>query len=158
MGIMLFPLTDPISATTLSVLNLKKLFREVQFYPLIWWMVCSTWIPLHISKYSIKPSWFCLLSSVSIGLFCSTPAVAIARALPRKIAMQMLLTAEPITAQGNHLSRCIYQKWHAIMPRAWWHMNQSLFYLSISGADPAWNVTVALGVAPEIVLDHALKI
>jgi len=36
---------------------------------------------------------------VSIGLFCSTPAVAIARALPRKIAMQMLLTAEPITAQ-----------------------------------------------------------
>lgn len=36
---------------------------------------------------------------VSIGLFCSTPAVAIARSLPRKIAMQMLLTAEPISAQ-----------------------------------------------------------
>lgn len=38
---------------------------------------------------------------VSIGLFCSTPAVAIARSLPRKIAMQMLLTAEPISAQGT---------------------------------------------------------
>ncbi|XP_065063688.1 enoyl-CoA hydratase domain-containing protein 3, mitochondrial-like [Rhopilema esculentum] len=41
---------------------------------------------------------------VSIGLFCSTPAVAIARALPRKVAMQMLLTAKPITAHDalNH--------------------------------------------------------
>ena len=46
-----------------------------------------------------------LLFSVSIGLFCSTPAVAIARALPRKIAMQMLLTAEPITAQGNDVAK-----------------------------------------------------
>eukprot|EP00794_Sanderia_malayensis_P011875 gene11875-13107_t len=36
---------------------------------------------------------------VSVGLFCSTPAVAIARSLPRKVAMQMLLTAEPISAQ-----------------------------------------------------------
>lgn len=47
---------------------------------------------------------FCLTCTrVSIGLFCSTPAVAIARALPRKIAMQMLLTAEPITAQGTNV-------------------------------------------------------
>ena len=44
-----------------------------------------------------------LTFSVSIGLFCSTPAVAIGRALPRKTAMQMLLTAEPISAQGEYV-------------------------------------------------------
>ena len=47
---------------------------------------------------------------MSIGLFCSTPAVAIARALPRKIAMQMLLTAEPITAQGRGGIHCKFEK------------------------------------------------
>ncbi|XP_074656331.1 enoyl-CoA hydratase domain-containing protein 3, mitochondrial-like isoform X2 [Tubulanus polymorphus] len=36
---------------------------------------------------------------VNIGLFCSTPGVAIARAVPRKVAMEMLLTGTPITAQ-----------------------------------------------------------
>ena len=35
---------------------------------------------------------------VDIGLFCSTPAVALSRAVPRKAAMGMLLTAEPIDA------------------------------------------------------------
>lgn len=35
---------------------------------------------------------------VKIGLFCSTPAVALARVLPMKKAMEMLLTGEPITA------------------------------------------------------------
>jgi len=36
---------------------------------------------------------------VEIGLFCSTPAVALSRAVPRKAAMEMLLTAEPIGAE-----------------------------------------------------------
>lgn len=36
---------------------------------------------------------------VSIGLFCSTPMVAISRAVPRKQAMRMLLTAEMISAE-----------------------------------------------------------
>lgn len=36
---------------------------------------------------------------ISVGLFCSTPAVALGRAVPKKIAMQMLLTAEPISAE-----------------------------------------------------------
>src|SRR5579872_1293979 len=36
---------------------------------------------------------------VKIGLFCSTPMVALSRAVPRKLAMQMLLTGEPIDAQ-----------------------------------------------------------
>ncbi|WP_408901568.1 enoyl-CoA hydratase [Pararoseomonas indoligenes] len=36
---------------------------------------------------------------VEIGLFCSTPAVPLSRAVPRKAAMEMLLTAEPIGAE-----------------------------------------------------------
>jgi enoyl-CoA hydratase/carnithine racemase len=36
---------------------------------------------------------------VDIGLFCSTPMVALTRAIPRKAAMEMLLTAEPIDAE-----------------------------------------------------------
>jgi len=36
---------------------------------------------------------------VNIGLFCSTPMVALSRNIGRKRAMQMLLTGEPITAK-----------------------------------------------------------
>src|ERR1700691_412124 len=36
---------------------------------------------------------------VNIGLFCSTPMVALSRAVPRKKAMEMLLTGEMIDAQ-----------------------------------------------------------
>jgi len=36
---------------------------------------------------------------VNIGLFCSTPMVALSRNVPRKQAMQMLLTGEMITAE-----------------------------------------------------------
>ncbi len=35
---------------------------------------------------------------VNIGLFCSTPMVALSRNVPRKNAMEMLLTGEPIAA------------------------------------------------------------
>ncbi len=35
---------------------------------------------------------------VDIGLFCSTPAVALTRAVPAKVAMRMLLTGEPVDA------------------------------------------------------------
>ncbi|XP_068442878.1 enoyl-CoA hydratase domain-containing protein 3, mitochondrial [Clinocottus analis] len=35
---------------------------------------------------------------VNVGLFCSTPAVAIGRAVPRKVAMEMLLTGSPLSA------------------------------------------------------------
>ena len=40
---------------------------------------------------------------VNIGLFCTTPGVALARAVPRKVAMQMLLTGYPISADGKTL-------------------------------------------------------
>jgi len=36
---------------------------------------------------------------VNIGLFCSTPMVALSRNVPRKRAMEMLLTGEPISAE-----------------------------------------------------------
>lgn len=39
-------------------------------------------------------------SGVNFGLFCSTPGVPLARNLPRKRALEMLLTGEPITAQA----------------------------------------------------------
>ena len=39
---------------------------------------------------------------VDIGLFCSTPMVALSRNVPRKVAMEMLLTGEPITAAVAH--------------------------------------------------------
>ena len=36
---------------------------------------------------------------VDIGVFCTTPGVALGRAVPTKLAMEMLLTGEPISAQ-----------------------------------------------------------
>lgn len=36
---------------------------------------------------------------VDIGLFCSTPMVALTRNVPRKQAMEILLTGEPVTAE-----------------------------------------------------------
>jgi enoyl-CoA hydratase/carnithine racemase len=39
---------------------------------------------------------------VNIGLFCSTPMVALSRAVGRKAAMEMLLTGELIEAEGAH--------------------------------------------------------
>jgi enoyl-CoA hydratase/carnithine racemase len=39
---------------------------------------------------------------VSIGLFCSTPAVALSRAVPAKAAMEMLLTGDLIPAEEAH--------------------------------------------------------
>ncbi|XP_030072927.1 enoyl-CoA hydratase domain-containing protein 3, mitochondrial [Microcaecilia unicolor] len=35
---------------------------------------------------------------VNVGLFCSTPAVALGRSVPKKVALEMLFTGEPISA------------------------------------------------------------
>jgi enoyl-CoA hydratase/carnithine racemase len=37
---------------------------------------------------------------VNIGLFCSTPMVALSRAVPRKVAMEMLLTGDLMDAEA----------------------------------------------------------
>lgn len=47
--------------------------------------------------YSTKDSLFST-PGVNIGLFCSTPMVALSRKVNRKISMRMLLTGEPINA------------------------------------------------------------
>ncbi|KAK2164027.1 hypothetical protein LSH36_70g05008 [Paralvinella palmiformis] len=36
---------------------------------------------------------------VSVGIFCTTPGVALARAVPRKVALEMLFSGHPISAQ-----------------------------------------------------------
>src|SRR3981189_3305943 len=42
---------------------------------------------------------------VDIGLFCSTPMVALSRNVPRKQAMEMLLTGEPVSAATARAER-----------------------------------------------------
>jgi enoyl-CoA hydratase/carnithine racemase len=44
-----------------------------------------------------ETAWFAT-PGVNIGLFCSTPMVALSRAVGRKAAMEMLLTGDPISA------------------------------------------------------------
>ena len=44
---------------------------------------------------------------VNIGLFCTTPSVAVSRAVHRKKAMEMLLTGEPMTAVAAEASGLI---------------------------------------------------
>jgi enoyl-CoA hydratase/carnithine racemase len=39
------------------------------------------------------------VSGINVGLFCSTPAVALSRCVPPKAAMEMLMTGEFISAQ-----------------------------------------------------------
>jgi len=46
---------------------------------------------------------------VDIGLFCSTPAVALSRNIPRKAAMEMLLLGERVSAQ-RALSICLVNR------------------------------------------------
>ncbi|KAJ1350102.1 hypothetical protein KIN20_005819 [Parelaphostrongylus tenuis] len=41
-----------------------------------------------------------LVPGQKVGLFCSTPGIPLARAVPHKIALDMLLTAEPIDAHA----------------------------------------------------------
>lgn len=41
-------------------------------------------------------------SGINLGLFCSTPAVPVTRNLPRKIAMEMLMTGEFMDARTAH--------------------------------------------------------
>lgn len=56
--------------------------------------MCDLAVASSTSKFAV--------SGVTLGLFCSTPAVAISRNLPRKRAMQLLLTGDFIDAQTAH--------------------------------------------------------
>jgi enoyl-CoA hydratase/carnithine racemase len=52
---------------------------------------CDLAVASHAAKFATP--------GVNIGLFCSTPMVALSRNVPRKQAMEMLMTGEPITAE-----------------------------------------------------------
>lgn len=41
-----------------------------------------------------------MIFRASVGLFCSTPGIAVVRSVPRKVSALMLLTGDPISAQG----------------------------------------------------------
>ncbi|CAP26220.1 Protein CBR-ECH-2 [Caenorhabditis briggsae] len=41
-----------------------------------------------------------LVPGQKLGLFCSTPGIALVRAVPKKVAMDMLLTAQPIDSEA----------------------------------------------------------
>ncbi|VDM64012.1 unnamed protein product [Angiostrongylus costaricensis] len=43
-----------------------------------------------------------LVPGYKVGLFCSTPGIPLARAVPHKIALDMLLTGEPIDAHFSY--------------------------------------------------------
>ena len=50
----------------------------------------SYFVPFYLHRFSVPGS--------SVGLFCSTPGIPLARAVPRKMSAYMLLTGLPITA------------------------------------------------------------
>lgn len=45
-----------------------------------------------------------IVNSANFGLFCSTPGIAIARSVSRKVALKMLLTGLPISAEEAYRS------------------------------------------------------
>ena len=52
----------------------------------------TTWLTMSI---------FSSYARVNVGLFCTTPGVAVGRSVPRKVALEMLFTGHPISAQGE---------------------------------------------------------
>src|SRR3712207_8501805 len=54
------------------------------------------------------------------GLFCSTPGVALARAVPRKAAMEMLLLGEMVPAAEAHRIGLV----NRVVPRSEEHMSE----------------------------------
>ncbi len=75
---------------------------------------------------------------IKIGLFCSTPAVAISRAIGPKRAMEMLLTADPISANEAERIGLV----NRVVPRD--HLHEATLALAqhIAAASP---YTIGLG-------------
>ncbi|HUI60379.1 MAG TPA: enoyl-CoA hydratase-related protein, partial [Steroidobacteraceae bacterium] len=102
------------------------------------------------------------VSGVNLGLFCSTPGVALARNLSRKQAFEMLVTGESIDArealarglvnrvvEAQHLDAAIEALLASILakPRVAIAMGKELFYrqveLGLQGAYQAAGETMA---------------
>ncbi len=75
---------------------------------------------------------------VNIGLFCSTPMVALTRAVSRKAAMAMLLTGEPISAEQARAEGLVNQ----VVPDAELDAAVAILAGTIAAKSP---LTVAIG-------------
>lgn len=88
---------------------------------------------------------------VKIGLFCTTPMVPLVRAVPPKVAMEMLLTGQPITAEralavglvnrvvpADQLDECIQNWTDAIVASsaATLHLGKQAFYDQLALDEP----------------------
>ncbi|MGB9103414.1 MAG: enoyl-CoA hydratase [Terriglobales bacterium] len=69
---------------------------------------------------------------VKIGLFCTTPMVALSRAVGRKRALQMLMTGEPV----NSHTAAEWGLINAVVPAAELRSRTSELALKIAGASP----------------------
>ncbi|XP_024066624.2 enoyl-CoA hydratase domain-containing protein 3, mitochondrial [Terrapene carolina triunguis] len=77
---------------------------------------------------------------VKVGLFCSTPAVAVGRALSRKVALEMLFTGEPISAHDALLHGLISR----VVPED--KLEEETMKIARKICETSWSV-VALGKA-----------
>ena len=75
---------------------------------------------------------------IKIGLFCSTPAVAISRVMSPKKAMEMLLTAEPVPAREAERIGLV----NRVVPRDQLHVATEALARQIAAASP---YTLGLG-------------
>ncbi|WP_404385271.1 enoyl-CoA hydratase [Caenispirillum salinarum] len=75
---------------------------------------------------------------VNIGLFCSTPMVALSRAVGRKKAMEMLLSGRPVTAHEAEAAGLV----NAVVPAAELDAAVSDMASTIAGKSP---LTLAIG-------------
>lgn len=73
---------------------------------------------------------------VRIGLFCSTPMVALSRAIPPKKAMEMLLTGDPITAEEARA----YGLVNRVVPEADLEETTQAIAAQIAASSSAWWV------------------
>jgi enoyl-CoA hydratase/carnithine racemase len=95
------------------------------------------------------------VSGVNLGLFCSTPAVALSRNVPRKAAFEMLVTGEFISADDalrqGLVNRVPMRLTWIRRSRAWcgtsspsrgwrWPSGKALFYRQLElGLQPAYD-------------------
>ncbi|MGE5346387.1 MAG: enoyl-CoA hydratase [Acidithiobacillales bacterium] len=84
-----------------------------------------------------EEAWFAT-PGVKTGLFCTTPMVALSRAIGRKRALQMLLTGEPVDAKTAVEWGLINE----VVPAASLRAETRKLAAQISGASP---ITVAIG-------------
>ncbi len=108
------------------------------------------------------------VSGINFGLFCATPSVGLGRAIPRKKAMEMLLTGDFIDAQEAQrqglINRCVpasqldevVQAWCASIlskPKVAVQMGKQLFYrqleMGLSAAYQAAGETMACNMMDE---------